>query len=50
MHNLAAIVWLYRGQQERFFGLVKDYLGHVCAADARTLSRNFVVRRNELSQ
>ena len=27
MHNLAAIVWLYRGQQERFLGLVKDYLG-----------------------
>jgi type I restriction enzyme M protein len=31
MHNLAAIVWLYRGQQERFLGLVKDYLGRVCA-------------------
>ena len=31
MHNLAAIVWLYRGQQKRFLGLVKDYLGHVCA-------------------
>ncbi len=30
MHNLAAIVWLYRGQQERFLGLVKDYLGRVC--------------------
>ena len=26
MHNLAAIVWLYRGQQKRFLGLVKDYL------------------------
>jgi type I restriction enzyme M protein len=31
MHNLAAIVWLYRGQRERFLGLVKDYLGRVCA-------------------
>jgi len=31
MHNLAAIVWLYRGQQERFLGLVKAYLGQVLA-------------------
>ncbi|MCB9512901.1 MAG: N-6 DNA methylase [Candidatus Latescibacteria bacterium] len=31
MHNLAAIVWLYRGQQPRFLALVKDYLGRVCA-------------------
>ena len=29
--NLAAIVWLYRGQRERFLGLVKAYLGRVCA-------------------
>jgi len=34
MHNLAAIVWLYRGQRERFLGLVKDYLGRVCAEGA----------------
>jgi type I restriction enzyme M protein len=34
MQNLAAIVWLYRGQQQRFLGLVKDYLGHVCAEGA----------------
>ncbi len=34
MHNLAAIVWLYRGQQKRFLGLVKDYLGRVCAESA----------------
>jgi type I restriction enzyme M protein len=33
-HNLAAIVWLYRGQRERFLGLVKDYLGCVCAESA----------------
>lgn len=31
MKNLAAIVWLYRGQQQRFLLLVKDYLGSVCA-------------------
>jgi len=31
MHNLAAIVWLYRGQRERFLALLKDYLGLVCA-------------------
>ena len=29
MQNLAAIVWLYRGQKERFLGLVKGYLGRV---------------------
>ncbi len=30
MQNLSAIVWLYRGQQQRFLGLVKDYLARVC--------------------
>jgi type I restriction enzyme M protein len=30
MRNLAAIVWLYRGQRERFLALVRDYLGQVC--------------------
>src|SRR3989441_1413581 len=34
MQNLAAIVWLYRGQQNRFLGLVKDYLSRVCAESA----------------
>jgi type I restriction enzyme M protein len=34
MQNLAAIVWLYRGQRERFLGLVKDYLGCICAESA----------------
>jgi len=33
-HNLAAIVWLYRGQRERFLRLVKDYLGRVCVESA----------------
>jgi type I restriction enzyme M protein len=30
MQNLAAIVWLYRGQQKRFLRLVRNYLGRVC--------------------
>src|SRR3989442_3178175 len=30
MDNLSAIVWLYRGQWERFLALVRDYLGAVC--------------------
>jgi type I restriction enzyme M protein len=28
--NLTAIVWLYRGQQERFLNLVKGYFAKVC--------------------
>jgi type I restriction enzyme M protein len=28
--NLSAIVWLYRGQSDRFLGLVKEYLAAVC--------------------
>ncbi|WP_027147115.1 class I SAM-dependent DNA methyltransferase [Methylobacter marinus] len=28
--NLTAIVWLYRGQNDRFLGLVQDYLGKLC--------------------
>lgn len=39
MQNLAAIVWLYRGQQQRFVGLVKDYLGRVCAESAAVSAR-----------
>jgi type I restriction enzyme M protein len=31
MQNLAAIVWLYRGQRQRFVDLVKRYLAQVCA-------------------
>ena len=30
LSNLTAIVWLYRGQSDRFLGLVKDYFGSVC--------------------
>jgi hypothetical protein len=30
MANLSAIVWLYRGQKERFLALVKDYFAAVC--------------------
>src|SRR3990167_8324815 len=32
--NLAAIVWLYRGQRGRFLALVKDYIGRVCEESA----------------
>jgi type I restriction enzyme M protein len=28
--NLTAIVWLYRGEQERFLGLVRDYFVSLC--------------------
>ena len=35
MRNRAAIVWLYRGQRERFVALVQDYFGRVCAESAR---------------
>jgi type I restriction enzyme M protein len=34
MKNLSAIVWLYRGQQNRFLALVKDYLRRVCTESA----------------
>ena len=34
MQNLAAIVWLYRGQRERFLGLVREYLRRVCDESA----------------
>jgi len=34
MQNLSAIIWLYRGQRDRFFGLVKQYFGSVCAESA----------------
>ena len=34
MKNLAAIIWLYRGQQERFLALVKEYLNRVCTESA----------------
>ena len=30
MQNLAAIIWLYRGQRERFLALVQSYLSRVC--------------------
>jgi len=31
MKNLSAIVWLYRGQRDRFLALVKEYLIRLCA-------------------
>lgn len=30
MQNLSAIIWLYRGQRDRFLKLLKQYLGSVC--------------------
>ncbi|MCC9168129.1 type I restriction-modification system subunit M [Pontibacter harenae] len=33
--NLTAIVWLYRGQQERYLQLVNDYLNQVCEEAAK---------------
>jgi len=35
MHNLSAIVWLYRGQRDRFLALVKKYFGALCAESSR---------------
>lgn len=35
--NLAALVWLYRGQKERFLGLVQSYITHL-GAEADTVA------------
>jgi type I restriction enzyme M protein len=35
MANLTAVVWLYRGQQDRFLGLVKGYVAQTCAESAK---------------
>ena len=35
MRNLASIVWLYRGQQDRFLALVADYIAQICIECAR---------------
>ncbi len=32
--NLTAIVWLYRGEQERFLGLVREYFASLCTEAA----------------
>lgn len=34
MKNLSAIVWLYRGQHDRFLALVQDYFKSLCAESA----------------
>jgi type I restriction enzyme M protein len=36
--NLAAIVWLYRGQQTRFLDLLKSYFAKACAEGAKVAS------------
>jgi type I restriction enzyme M protein len=41
LQNLAAITWLYRGEQERYLGLVREYLMQTCqnaAAIAPTMA------------
>src|SRR4249919_2321218 len=35
--NIAAIIWLYRGQQERFLKLVEGYLTEALALSAKAL-------------
>jgi type I restriction enzyme M protein len=39
MKNLSAIVWLYRGQKERFLALVKEHLAAVCTESAAIAER-----------
>jgi len=39
MRNLAAIVWLYRGQRERFLGLVKEYFARICTESTNIPAR-----------
>ncbi len=34
LQNIAAIVWLYRGQADRFLALVKQYFGALCVESA----------------
>ncbi|NLF18269.1 MAG: N-6 DNA methylase [Lentisphaerae bacterium] len=35
LRNLSAVVWLYRGQQDRFLGLVRSYVDRLAAACGR---------------
>ena len=35
MQDLVAIVWLYRGQRDRFLALVKDCFSRLCAGVRR---------------
>ena len=44
MQNLAAIVWLYRGQQERFLALVQGLPRHASAPRARPSRRSCSLR------
>ena len=47
MRNLSAIVWLYRGQRDRFLGLVKQYFGSLCE-EPRDSRKNCRFRENPL--
>ena len=52
--NLTAIVWLYRGQQERFLDLVKGYFGKICdeialiPAELAAFNQTLVALRDQL--
>ena len=45
--NLTAIVWLYRGQQERFLELVQGYFARVCEEIARVPDELVVYERTD---
>src|SRR5689334_25262666 len=34
MKNLAAIIWLHRGQRDRFLGLIDEYIRELCTDGA----------------
>jgi type I restriction enzyme M protein len=52
LKNITAIVWLYRGQTERFLGLVKEYVAAVCAEGAKisTKLEEFDSTRSEVGK
>jgi type I restriction enzyme M protein len=56
LQNLTAVVWLYRGQQDRFLGLVRSYLERLTAESARmpaalaTLTTAFAAVRTPLAE
>lgn len=47
MANLAAIVWLYRGQTDRFLDLIKQYIQRVCEESA-AISAKLMAFENSL--
>lgn len=49
MKNLSAVVWLYRGQRQRFLDLVKGYLGELCG-EADRVAGTLATFEAELSE